>query len=239
MPFRLKDFYQEKEGGIEIPPVCASRFAKEIAGDFNPIHDPDGKRFCVPGDLLFSLVLDQCSLSQNMEFVFSGMVGAGVVLRFPKSPDDNFSITDANGKAYLEVSRSGGVCKDPAVILAMIQNYVSFSGHNFPDLLVPLMAQHKVMINPDRPLVIYERMSFHFDHLDFSAPKLELSSTALDVKGKRGDAYFRFRILSNGSQVGTGLKKLVLSGLRDYDADLVQSMTSTYLAKRDAYVGSE
>ncbi len=26
---------------------------KKVAGDFNPIHDEDNKRFCVPGDLLF------------------------------------------------------------------------------------------------------------------------------------------------------------------------------------------
>ena len=32
----------------------ASDFAKQVASDFNPIHDEDAKRFCVPGDLLFS-----------------------------------------------------------------------------------------------------------------------------------------------------------------------------------------
>ena len=232
---RLEDFYQINERGLEILPERASCFAKKVAGDFNPIHDADGKKFCVPGDLLFSLVLHLYGLSQNMEFVFAGMVGAGVALQFPQTPGDSFAITDANGKTYLEVKRSGPIGHDPAVILSMIENYVAFSGQNFPDVLVPLMARHKVMINPDRPLVIYESMSFRFDHLNFSAPKLELTTAELDVKGKRGDIYLHFRILSDGVPVGTGSKKLVLSGLREYDAAVMESLTKIYLAKRTAF----
>jgi len=31
----------------------ASDFAKQVADDFNPLHNVEAKRFCVPGDLLF------------------------------------------------------------------------------------------------------------------------------------------------------------------------------------------
>ena len=62
----------------------ASDFAKKIADDFNPLHDVDAKRFCVPGDLLFSVVLEKSGLSQNMGFTFSGMVSDGVELNFPE-----------------------------------------------------------------------------------------------------------------------------------------------------------
>ena len=61
-----------------------SRFAKTISNDFNPIHDADSKRFCVPGDLLFALVLQRYGLSQNMSFQFSGMVSAETALEFPR-----------------------------------------------------------------------------------------------------------------------------------------------------------
>ena len=53
----LKQFYETHDNSIRIPAHQASTFAKEIAHDFNPLHDADAKRFCVPGDLLFSLVL--------------------------------------------------------------------------------------------------------------------------------------------------------------------------------------
>ena len=34
-----------------------SDFAKTVAGDFNPLHDVDAKRFCIPGDLLFAVII--------------------------------------------------------------------------------------------------------------------------------------------------------------------------------------
>ena len=42
----------------------ASDFAKNVADDFNPLHDIDAKRFCVPGDLLFAISLETAGLSQ-------------------------------------------------------------------------------------------------------------------------------------------------------------------------------
>lgn len=56
-----EQFYSVQDGRIVISaPPQASYFAKEIAGgDFNPIHDPDARRFCVPGDLLFTIVVSR------------------------------------------------------------------------------------------------------------------------------------------------------------------------------------
>ena len=65
----LKEFYDTQENSIRIGANQASTFAKEIAHDFNPLHDADAKRFCVPGDLLFSLVLEKYGLSENMHFI--------------------------------------------------------------------------------------------------------------------------------------------------------------------------
>ena len=220
----LNDYFTESNDDIVISAQQASRFAKEVAGDFNPIHNLDAKRFCVPGDLLFSLVLAKYGLSQHMEFNFSGMVGRDARLRMPESDTAEFDITDDTGKTYLHVSRIGGRSSDPALIEVFALSYVAFSGHNFPDLLVPLMAEQKVMINTQRPLIIYESMSFDLKHHDFIDPILELSSSKLDVNGKRGDAYLYFNIKSRGEIVGSGIKKLVLSGLRDYEQDKIQQL---------------
>ena len=225
----LSQFHQENDDGIHVSAEQASRFAKEIAGDFNPIHNPDAKRFCVPGDLLFSLVLGKYGLSQKMCFTFSGMVGRGVALRFPQTDDAQFAIVDDNEKDYLKVERHGDVTSDVSKVEPFIRQYVAFSGHNFPHILVPLMAEHNVMINPSRPLVVYESMSIDLISLDFTDPVLEASDVTLDVNGKRGDARLEFDVLSGGEKIGKGFKKLVLSGLREYDEAAMQGVIDGYL----------
>ena len=80
----LSDYYAIDTSGLRISAEQASDFAKTVAGDFNPLHDPDNRRFCVPGDLLFTVLLQHYGINQRMQFRFSGMVGAGV-LRAPSS----------------------------------------------------------------------------------------------------------------------------------------------------------
>ncbi len=230
----LDSYVREADGLVRISATQASRFAKEVAGDFNPIHDPDAKRFCVPGDLLFCLVLSRYGLSQRMSFAFTGMVGDNVGLRLPAEPGALIELTDETGKCYLRVERDGAVTRDPALVERIARSYVSFSGHNFPYILAPLMARHKVMINLERPLVIYESMSFDLDSLDLADPTLELADATLEVAGKRGDAYLHFHFGAGGRTVGSGQKKLVLSGLREYDEEAMQRFIEQYNRRKPA-----
>ena len=163
----LQQFYtgDDSASTVSISAEQGSGFAKTISNDFNPIHDMDSKRFCVPGDLLFALVLERYGLSQQMRFDFSGMVSADTPLVMPDSPADQFEIADAREKIYLKVSRAGDPLQDQQVLESLIKNYVFFSGQNFPHILVPLMAEKNVMINPQRPLVIYESMSLELETL--------------------------------------------------------------------------
>ncbi|MEX0729361.1 MAG: DUF3581 domain-containing protein [Aquisalimonadaceae bacterium] len=234
----LDQFHSSKDGHVRITAEQASRFAKEVAGDFNPIHDPGAKRFCVPGDLLFSLVLARYGLSSKMTFSFKGMVGDGVPLRFPESPESLIEITDDAGRTCLQVERHGVPLRNAALAENLARHYVAFSGQNFPHFLKPLMAEQQVMFNPDRPLVIYESMSFDLQHLNFSNPGLELADSQLKVNGKRGDAYLGFRISADGEVVGTGFKKLVISGLRAYDEDRLQEFIAYFTGRRAEYLAT-
>jgi len=132
----------------------------------------------------------------------------------------------------LGVQCNGVHTKGPSRVEALLKNYVAFSGHNFPHILVPLMRQNNVMINPKRPLVIYESMSFEFDHLDFNGLDIELGDTQLDVQGKRGNAELHFLLSSAGQQIGSGRKKLVMSGLREYEELAMQYMCDEYQASK-------
>ncbi|MGD2117273.1 MAG: DUF3581 domain-containing protein [Chromatiales bacterium] len=224
----LEKFYSLDNNRTLISTEQASNFAKKIADDFNPIHDPDAKRFCVPGDLLFSLVLSKYGLSQKMCFVFTGMVGKSIPLNFPDTDAESFSITDDNNKEYLRVDRRGNVSHDAELIEKFVKGYVAFSGQTFPHILVPLMASHNVMINPQRPLVMYESMSVDLDSVDIHDPVLELYDSSLEVNGKRGDAAVTFQVKCGEHVVGTGVKKLVLSGLREFDQSQIDQVVESY-----------
>lgn len=213
----------------------ASDFAKQIANDFNPIHDIDAKRFCVPGDLLFSLVLNHYGLDQHMRFTFSGMVGDNIQLIFPRSDTGEITIRGDNGKEYLRIERSGDRTHDAHLINKLVRVYVAFSGQAFPHILVPLMQQHEVMINPDRPLIIYESMELNLDKLEILNPELSLTGSSLTPKGKRGEVQLNFVVKDGAEIVGKGTKKMVLSGLRPFDEQHMQQVVSTYNQRMAAH----
>ena len=194
----------------------ASDFAKSVAGDFNPLHDVDSKRFCVPGDLLFSVIVHHYGLRQTMGFSFSGMVGDDVILILPEVEAREISIYDENDKKYLDVSTNGEHSRDPQLIDSLTRSCVEFSGHTFPHLLVPLMKQNNVMINTDRPLVIYDHMRISLDTLDSDSVDLAPTEPVFRLYGKRGDVALNYDLSCNGETVGTGQKKMVLSGLRAF-----------------------
>ncbi|MEH6453508.1 MAG: DUF3581 family protein, partial [Psychromonas sp.] len=151
----LDPYYNECNNIISITGEQASQFAKQQCQDFNPIHDPDNKRFCVPGDLLFSLALLKYGISESMNFEFTGMVGDNVGLLFPEASEQRIVVTNGQGKSVLEVEKQGETSFDSNLLEALVKNYVIFSGQNFPTLLLPLMQKNQVMFNPARPLVMY------------------------------------------------------------------------------------
>lgn len=224
----LEEYHSMLDGRVRISAVQASAFARRVADDFNPLHDPDSKRFCVPGDLLFALVLHYYGLSERMDFAFKGMVSADVPLHFNATDADAFDIVDSAGKVYLQVRRSGARTRDPDMVAAITRRYVAFSGHNFPHLLQPLLAEKQVMFNPDRPLVIYDSMAFSLGRLDAPELQMQLKSARLDVAGKRGDAILEFSIVAGGEIIGEGSKKLVVGSLRQYDEDRMQQVIAEF-----------
>jgi hypothetical protein len=213
-----------------------SDFAKQVANDFNPLHDIDAKRFCVPGDLLFSVIIAKSGLHKKMTFDFSGMVSDSVALTFPQHINDNFDIKDDNEKIYLSVDVSGEKTNNTDLINALTKAYVDFSGYTFPDILVKLMAEHDVMINPARPMVMYQSMSIDLHTLEASTVSLQLAKTSLTIDSKRGDAWLEFDLLSDNKVIGHGKKHMLLSGLRAYQQDAIDAMVQQYHESKASYV---
>ncbi|MCK5361287.1 MAG: DUF3581 domain-containing protein [Gammaproteobacteria bacterium] len=224
----IEEYYQTEESKLSFTRQQASDFAKKVAGDFNPIHDIDSKRFCVPGDLLFSVIIHHYGLQQNMVFNFSGMVSDNVDLILPDGERNHLALMDEKEKKYLAIERKGETTTNAKLIESLTTHYVEFSSQAFPHIIVPLMSEHNVMINPDRPLIIYESMSFELDTLDIDNIELELSSNKLMVNGKRGSLTLDYNLLSNGSKVGSGCKRMVLSGLREFDRIRMDEVTEAY-----------
>ncbi len=219
---------------VSISAEQGSSFAKQIAGDYNPIHDVDSKRFCVPGDLLFALALDRYGLHQRMSFKFRDMVNADAPLFFPVLESGTLQVLNHRQKPALDLELSGESSLNHDQVQDLIRRYVAFSGQNFPHILLPLMQEHDVMINPARPLVIYESMSLELKHLQFDDLELALENTELQIEGKRGTATLHFSLNSSGELVGTGLKTLLLSGLKPYDKVQMDQLYADYLASMGA-----
>lgn len=223
----IDQFYSEPNGRVCFTREQGSNFAKQMANDFNPLHDADAKRFCIPGDLLFAIILAKYGISQHMEFIFSGMVTAGVELVLPE-PSGELHINDTNGREYLRVKRAGDLTHADSLIRNLTQSYVEFSGQTFPHILVPLLAEQQVMIHPERPMVIYESMTIDLDRLDITHPVLQADYNQLEINGKRGSVELAFHLEEGGEIVGRGKKHMLLSGLREYDEDVVVSAIATY-----------
>ena len=222
----------EDENLIGISAAQGSDFAKQVALDFNPIHDVDSKRFCVPGDLLFAVALSRYGLRQKMYFSFDDLVKADTHLDYPVSANEeqqSLTVSDVTGKPVLGMQFSGQRSDDQDRIEQLVRQYVAFSGQNFPHILVPLMEQHQVMINPKRPLVIYQKMFFELDTVEFENLNIKLEQTSLEVDGRRGTAKLHFSLSSDGRQIGSGTKYLVLSGLREYQQDAIDVLCSDYM----------
>jgi hypothetical protein len=62
-----------------------------------------------------------------------------------------------------------------------------------------------------------------------------LANTSLNVNGKRGDALFEFNIVADGKRVGTGIKKLIVSGLQPFDAELMDGVVAEFDQLRAEY----
>lgn len=235
MSFLDPYFTVDDDGKVSVSAEQGNQFAKGIADDFNPIHDTDSKRFCVPGDLLFSIALQKYGLRESITCSFNELIKADKLLSYPSYQNDiPLDVLNERDKVVLSIRCSGEGSNNDAKIEQLIRNYVTFSGQNFPHILVPLMQEKNVMINPARPLVIYESMSLEFSDLNFDELNIQLSKTSLDVQGKRGNTQLGFSIFDGQKEIGRGVKKLVLSGLRPYEQGAVDSMCEQYFQAKES-----
>ncbi|MBN3494669.1 DUF3581 domain-containing protein [Vibrio neptunius] len=232
----LKPYFSNNDKQFQFTRLQASHFAKMVAGDFNPIHDEDNKRFCVPGDLLFAVLLQKEGVSQKMRFDFSGMVSEGVALHIENKCEKQAAVVDENGKEYLHMTREGEVNRDAAFIEHVVTNYVQFSGMNFPHIMVPLMDEQQMMINCQRPLVIYESMEVEFTRLNLSHPEVEFAGATFDVEGKRGVVTLNFDFKEGEETVGKGVKRMVASGLKPYNQEDIDGLVTRFNERKEAFL---
>lgn len=250
----ISNYFSEDHGAVSFSEDAASTFAKRVAGDFNPIHDPGSKRFCVPGDLLFSVLLHRFGAARKTQVVFSGMLDGGTKMMLPETMDTHLDIVDGRERDLLSFNLEGERISSEPFISALCEQYVKFSGQTFPDILVPLMKSANVMINPARPLVIYKDMSLSFNDSASSefgrgaadtqgseslqeSLKLSLSDddTDISVDGRKGSVRLVFDILVDGESIGSGEKNMVLSGLREFEGPAMQAIVEQYNQWRDDY----
>ena len=234
----LEKYFNENDGSLSFTRENASAFAKLVAGDFNPIHNPDARRFCVPGDLLFAVFLHRHGVASSMNFDFQNMVDDSTLLR-ERDEDGVIILGEDQKRDYLVVKASKTIDASNEAIKGLIKAYVQFSGQTFPYLLVDLMKDHQVMINPARPLVLYKSMEIQLDGLPDKQITLEFSGARLDAEGKKGEVSLNFDIFSSGQKVGKGNKKMLLGGLMPYDQLKIDGLVDEYNKVKTEYLAAQ
>ena len=233
----LTKFYTLEDNNIRFSREQASLFAKSVGRDFNPIHNADAKKFCVPGDLLFAVVLEQYGVTETMRFKFESMVNENTRVTLPAEAASNFTLTDQNEKPLMSVQSEGKRTMDKVFVANLIEKYVEFSGTTFPDILIRLMKQEGAMMNPTRPLIIYRDMAVNIDQFPKGDLSLELAASSMVVEGKKGSVLLQFNVLVDGHKIGTGTKNMLVSGLRDYDQVAIDQLVAQYYQTKKAYAG--
>jgi hypothetical protein len=231
----LKQFYTINNQKVNVSREQASLFAKSVAGDFNPLHDIDAKRFCVPGDLLFAVALTELGVSQSMRFDFESMVTEQTMVTLPEQLLPEFSLRDQNDKSMMTIHSSGESSNDAGFITSLIEKYVQFSGRTFPEILIDLMQKNSVMINPARPLIIYKNMVIEIEKFTCGELSLEFSGASMQSEGKKGSVKLEFDLYVDGKKIGHGTKDMVVSGLRPYEQAAIDIIVSDYNATKQAY----
>jgi hypothetical protein len=92
------------------------------------------------------------------------------------------------------------------------------------------------MINTERPLVIYDHMRIALDTLDINEVTLSLADSQFRLYGKRADVALNFDLNCNGERIGRGQKKMVMSGLREYDQASIDELVSAYNQRKENYL---
>jgi hypothetical protein len=91
------------------------------------------------------------------------------------------------------------------------------------------------MINLNRPMVIYASMSIDLDSLDIQQPLLQHDYNQLVINGKRGTVELAFNLVDGGEIVGRGKKHLVVSGLREYEENVMTAAIARYNEDKKAF----
>jgi hypothetical protein len=79
---------------------------------------------------------------------------------------------------------------------------------------------------------MYQSMSLSLDQLDISSPEVKFLDAQMQVDGKRGNVTLQFSINDGEKAIGHGEKKLVLSGLREYDQQAMDQLILDYEARK-------
>jgi len=232
----LSEFYKMEGQYVSFTREQASLFAKSVAGDFNPLHNVETKRFCVPGDLLFAVALTELGVCQSMRFDFESMVTEQTRVMLPKELSGEFSLLDQNDKSMMTIHSSGERNKNSHFISALIEKYVQFSGRTFPEIIIDLLRKNNVMINPARPLIIYKDMVVEIERFPDGELELVFSGAVMNVDGKKGMVKLEFDLFVGGQKIGHGTKDMVVSGLRPYEQSAIDTIVNDYNATKEAYL---
>ncbi len=67
-------------------------------------------------------------------------------------------------------------------------------------------------------------MTIDLDRLDIHAQALAMDHADVLISGKRGEVELAFNLVDDGKLAGRGRKRMILSGLREYDRQVMDEV---------------
>ena len=228
----VDQYYTCHEENFYFPKHKSSAFAKQIAKDFNPLHDVKNRRFCVPGDLIFSAILSKFGANKEMTFDFKRMIN-GIEALNVVSSNESISVKNIQNEEMISIHRGGEITHDKVFINGFIRSYVEFSGKMFPEVILNAMKKSGVMPSLKRPLIIYVKMSFSLNVFSSNRPQVMLRETVFEKLGRKGVMSLYFDVWVNGEIIGFGEKKIFIGSVCPCDPSALQVYINSYNARNN------
>ena len=79
-------------------------------------------------------------------------------------------------------------------------------------------------------------MDIEFCRLDLSHPEVVYTGATFDITDKRGVVTLNFDFKEDGMVVGTGVKKMVASGLKPYEQTDIDDLVTRFNQRKDKFL---
>lgn len=220
--------------------VACDAYARNVVKDFNPIHNHLAKNYCVPGDLIFALMVERGGVHGSMRMDFLNRVGKDSEYIFV-SGKAGMALLDRGNKVQAQLIGSGDASVCVKCISAVSDAVLSCTSSYFPYKMMRSLRAENLMLSGCRSLVILKSIEVNVSDLHFASDLTAVfCSSSLRHSGRRGtiDAHFQL-VGGNGQVLGQVIKTALIIGIERFNGKRSAQYLENYESLVRMQVGSD